>query len=37
MGENGKTKIQSEMLARVEKVLGMGQARKLFFNEFVVQ
>lgn len=37
LGENAKTKIQSEMLARVDKVLGSGRAKKLFFNEFVVQ
>jgi flagellar FliL protein len=37
LGETGKAKIQEQILARVDKHLGGGRVRKLFFTEFVVQ
>lgn len=36
-GEESKAKMQSEMMARVDRVMGAGRVKKLFFNEFVVQ
>ena len=37
LGEVGKAKIQDQIVARVDKHLGGGRVRKLFFTEFVVQ
>jgi flagellar basal body-associated protein FliL len=37
MGETGKSKIQNEVLARIDRSLGGGKARRLFYTEFVVQ
>ena len=37
MGEAGKSKIQNEILARIDHSLGGGKARRLFYTEFVVQ
>ncbi len=36
-GEASKAKMQAEMLARVDRLLGQGRVKKLYFNEFVVQ
>jgi flagellar FliL protein len=37
MGEDGKDKIQKELIARVDKELGGGKVRRCFFTEFVIQ
>ena len=37
LGEEGKAKIQAEIVARVDKLLGGGRVRRLFFIDFVVQ
>ncbi len=36
-GEDGKTKIQRELLARVQGRLGTDEVQSVFFGEFVVQ
>lgn len=36
-GEEGKIKIQKQLIARVEKIIGEGKIHKLYFQEFVVQ
>jgi flagellar protein FliL len=36
-GEAGKAKIQHEVVARIDKQLGGGKVRRLFFVEFMVQ
>lgn len=36
-GEEGKAKIQGELVARAKKVLGEGRVKGLYFNEFVIQ
>jgi flagellar FliL protein len=37
LGEDNKAKIQQTLVARIDKLLGEGQVRRLYFNEFVVQ
>jgi flagellar basal body-associated protein FliL len=37
MGEENKTRIQNEIMKRIEHVLGGGKARRLYYTEFVVQ
>ncbi len=37
LGEKSKTKIQEQALARLEKLLGAGKVRRIFFTDFVVQ
>jgi flagellar basal body-associated protein FliL len=37
LGEANKEKIQEQILARVEKQLGPGRARRVFISDFVVQ
>ena len=37
LGESNKEKIQQAILARVEKQLGPGRARRVFISDFVVQ
>ncbi|MCK6550123.1 flagellar basal body-associated FliL family protein [Myxococcota bacterium] len=37
LGEEGKNKIREELTARIEKVLGPGKLKKIYFGEFVVQ
>lgn len=37
MGEVNKDKIQTEIVARVDKELGKGSAKRVYFTEFVVQ
>jgi len=37
LGEEGKNKIQETMVARLDKQLGPGRVRRVFFTEFVVQ
>ncbi|MBK8014114.1 MAG: flagellar basal body-associated FliL family protein [Deltaproteobacteria bacterium] len=36
-GEEAKIKIQKQLIARVEKIIGEGKIHKLYFQEFVVQ
>jgi flagellar protein FliL len=36
-GEKGKSKIQQEVVARIDRLLGGDKVRRLFFVEFVVQ
>jgi flagellar FliL protein len=36
-GETGKSKIQEAIIARIDKQLGGGKVKRLFFTEFVVQ
>jgi flagellar FliL protein len=37
LGAEAKEKIRTDVLAKVEKVLGPAKARRVFFQEFVVQ
>ncbi len=37
LGEENKARIQSELLSRINKQLGAGRVKKLFFTDFVVQ
>jgi flagellar FliL protein len=37
LGEEGKTKIRDELSSRLDKVLGAGKLKKVYFGEFVVQ
>jgi len=36
-GEEGKTKIREQILARINQQIGEGKVSRVFFNEFVVQ
>jgi flagellar basal body-associated protein FliL len=36
-GEAGKSKIQKEVVTRIDKELGGGRVRRLFFVDFMVQ
>lgn len=37
LGEDAKTKIRTDLSARVEAVVGAGRLKRMFFSEFVVQ
>lgn len=37
LGETGKTKIQQEIMTRIDKELGGGRVRRLYYTDFVVQ
>ena len=37
LGETNKDKIQTEIVARVDKALGGGKVKRLYFSDFVVQ
>ena len=37
LGEPSKARIQREVLSRIEREVGRGEVKKLFFTEFVVQ
>jgi flagellar FliL protein len=37
LGSDGKDKIRKDLLAALDKDLGAGKVRRMFFNEFVVQ
>ncbi len=37
MGEAGKDKIQEQIIARVDKAVGAGGVRHLYFTDFVIQ
>ncbi len=37
LGSDGKDKIRKDLIAALDKDLGAGKVRRMFFNEFVVQ
>jgi len=37
LGAENKDKIRAEIVARIDKELGQGKVKKVFFNDFVVQ
>jgi flagellar protein FliL len=37
LGAENKDKIRAEIVARIDKQLGQGKVKKVFFNDFVVQ